>query len=138
MPIRMHVSATGTERALAYFGKRLPSVILQTARTAAEAEATHVLERAKELVPTDVLLLRESGRVEERYFTDLGFSEYDVVFGDLLLEGEHVYYSWIVHEDLDAYHDDGQAKYLETAGLEAEGDGATRISETMRRELRAI
>src|SRR5262245_6344165 len=77
----------------------------QQAANATHAAAETVLVTAKERVPVATGALRESGRVE-------------TVVEDNTIKSTIVFdapYAAKVHEDLDARHDNGQAKFLESA-----------------------
>lgn len=129
--IAVTVRVEGTDRVLRMLRTDIPRAMLEAAYDVVEAEANVVLDRGKELVPTLLFKLQQSGRVEYLPSTERGVVEFDVVFGN-----EEVYYAWIIHEDLEMYHDDGQAKYLETAGLELQSTGPQRIAEGFRSRLR--
>ncbi len=73
-------------------------------------EANEVLADAIVLTPVDTSALRQSGKVVVKRWDLVA-----VEFG-----GGSVTYARVVHEDLDAKHPVGQAKYLETATLRRE------------------
>ena len=73
--------------------------------------AQSVLEQAREMVPVDTGSLRDSGKIEQ---TENG---YRVIFGTgkNRKTDKPIDYATIVHEDYDAQHKVGSAKYLELA-----------------------
>lgn len=82
-------------------------------------EATEVLNASQLIVPVDTGDLKASGMVTEPTDTGTGV-EVIVGYGGSTLD-----YALTVHEDLNAWHEEGsQAKYLEQPALEAvEGMG---------------
>lgn len=82
------------------------------------------MTESKRRVPVDTGALRESGRAES---VENG-AGVRLVYGDAAVD-----YAWIVHEDLDAYHDDGTAKYLERPVLESLPHLADRVATRMQR-----
>lgn len=78
--------------------------------------ASKVLLAAVLLVPVDLGTLRASGLVEPPIISGTKV-RIVVAFG-----GPAASYAYIVHEDLEAHHTVGQAKYLETAAR-AQHDG---------------
>jgi hypothetical protein len=87
-------------------------------------EAQELLDRARPLVPTLYRDLVNSGRIETRRTRAISA---DVVFGGADQPG-NVFYGWIVHEDLQAFHDDGQAKFLELPFLEMSRDFPSKVA----------
>lgn len=75
-----------------------------------------ILEVATRLVPVDTGVLRGSG------FVQIPEIAGDRVSTTIAFGGPAAPYAFIVHEDLDAFHQVGQAKYLEEPFL-AEQDG---------------
>ena len=71
-------------------------------------QANVVLNESKELVPVDNGDLKKSGKVENPKITATNI-EVEISYG-----GDARAYAWIVHEDPNAQHKDGQTyKYLE-------------------------
>ena len=77
--------------------------------------------RAKERVPVDTGALRDSGAVT--LSQDGRRTVATISFGN-----DQVGYATIVHEDLEAQHDQGTAKFLEHALNEAAPDLARKIA----------
>ncbi|HXG71552.1 MAG TPA: HK97 gp10 family phage protein [Gemmatimonadaceae bacterium] len=94
------------------------------ARAALWSEATAILAEAQRRVPVDTGDLRDSGAIEE----DPATGALRVVFT--------AGHSLIVHEDLEANHPDGQAKYLESVMVEAESGLAARMAEDIQRNVK--
>jgi hypothetical protein len=71
-------------------------------------QANSILNESKEIVPVDNGDLKKSGKVEKPKITSNRISV-DITYG-----GDAKAYAWIVHEDPNAQHKDGQTyKYLE-------------------------
>lgn len=88
-----------------------------------------IMAVSQRLVPVDTGALRSSGHVEA---PKISASKVQV---DLVYGGAAAPYARIVHEDLDAFHKVGQAKYLEEPFL-AERDGVLKeFVQVMRREF---
>jgi hypothetical protein len=96
-----------------------------------EAVAAEILKRAKTLVPRDTDSIFNSGRQYSMWEGGLeatrvvGFASPEFVFKDVFSYRENAIvtkipaeYALYVHEDLEAYHSVGQAKYLSTAAEE--------------------
>lgn len=83
---------------------RFPTRVEQALRAEAEIEMTE----SKRRVPVDTGVLRASGHVTPPEYSGRTISV-GLVFG-----GGAETYAIIVHEDLDAFHKVGQAKYLES------------------------
>ena len=67
-----------------------------------------VFEESQQLVPTDTGALKESGKIEQ-YVPEAGSKPaVAITYGNDLVD-----YALIVHEDLQAHHNVGQAKFLE-------------------------
>lgn len=121
------VQLVGYEQALAavdFFGVR----VAIAASTAALREAHFELPLTKAQVPVRSGQLQASGRVEQ-YPTDFTGT---VAFAAIVYGGpagsapgqtEDVDYALIVHEDLEAYHSHGKAKYIEDVVNEEFGSG---------------
>jgi hypothetical protein len=73
---------------------------------AVEAEAQYELALTQEEVPVDTGALKASGRVEPA-------SEGLMIASVIAYGGDEVDYALIVHEDLEAHHPNGKAKYVE-------------------------
>src|SRR5689334_11311522 len=89
-------------------------------RAAVEAEAERILAEAKNRVPVDTGELRDSGRVE---MDDDRPGE--PIRARIVFDAEH---AGIVHEDLEADHLTGQAKFLESAMNDAASGAAERMA----------
>jgi hypothetical protein len=76
-------------------------------------EAEGVMAEAKRRTPVDTGALRSSGTVSAPT-ADAGSFQVQLSFG-----GPSAPYGLYVHEDLEAHHPVGQAKFLESAALEA-------------------
>jgi hypothetical protein len=76
-------------------------------------EAERVMAEAKRRTPVDTGALRSSGTVSAPT-ADAGGFQVQLSFG-----GPSAPYGLYVHEDLEAHHPVGQAKFLESAALEA-------------------
>jgi hypothetical protein len=87
------------------------------------------MREMKRLVPVDTGTLKNSGYVEKpkrdgsRVMLEIGFG------------GAAEHYAMYVHEDLDAYHENGQAKYVEMPLSESAPFFAQRVGEDVRKEL---
>ncbi len=81
---------------------------VQAGKMALREEAEVIMTTSKQTVPVDTGALRESGHVD---MTDDGAR---LAYGDSAVD-----YAIVVHEDLDAHHTSGTAKYLERPVLEA-------------------
>ncbi len=86
-------------------------------------EAQVEMTEAKRRVPVDTGTLRASGDVSEP-FIEGGGPKVVMSFGDPGAEQ----YAIIVHEDLDAFHKVGQAKYLESVLMESAPHMAERVA----------
>jgi len=84
------------------------------------------MTESKRRVPVDTGVLRASGRVEEpqRYRGRISVT--------LSYGGAAENYAIIVHEDLDAHHSVGQAKYLESVLNESRSSMAARLAKRLR------
>lgn len=122
MPFEIRVRGFATvERELAALAARFPEAAQQALREEAEIEMTE----AKERTPVRTGALRASGRVE-----DLGEGPGAIgvrwAFG-----GAAVDYAVPVHENLEAFHRVGQAKYLESVLVESAPHMTERIARRM-------
>lgn len=110
----LQVTVIGYEQCLAavdVFGIRVAAA----ASEAAYREALFELPMTKELVPVATGALRRTGHVERHGLE----AQASIVYGD-----EMVDYAVIVHEDLYAHHENGQAKYIEDVVNNEFGSGA--------------
>jgi hypothetical protein len=104
---------------------------LQKAAVASlKAEAAAILDQAKSRTPVETGALRASGHVDKPKIDGRKISV-QVAFG-----GPSAPYGHIVHEDLAAHHDNGQAKFLETALAEAEPAMAQRLGARLKKRIR--
>jgi hypothetical protein len=101
--------------------RRLADMARQMTGKAPEAlaaEAQGTLELAQSLAPVATGELRDSGRIVRE--------------DDIANRNEFTApHAAIVHEDKDAQHDNGQAKFLETAFNEAESGMARRLAQRL-------
>lgn len=97
----------GTAEVLAKITAELQSMSGK-AEAALSQEAEREMTESKKRVPVDTGTLRNSGHVQPPERTADGVS---VTMG---FGGAADDYAIVVHEDLEAFHDDGQAKYLES------------------------
>lgn len=81
--------------------------VLAAAQKAAHAEADFIFPQTQEQVPVATGRLRDTGRVEE-VDNAVGEVTVAIAYGD-----EEVDYALAVHEDLEARHPHGKAKYVE-------------------------
>jgi hypothetical protein len=91
-----------------------------------------VLNASSENVPLEVMALRESGRTRQKFsgfntIVYVGYAAPDFYMTGVNNKGEMeerhpADYAVIVHEDVEAYHEHGSAKYLEmvTVGMRDE------------------
>lgn len=107
------------ERALADFARRAP----RTAQRALRVEAEVEMGEAKKRTPVRTGALRASGRVEDLP-GELGVRW---AYG-----GPAIPYAIKVHEDLEAFHRVGQAKFLESVLVEATPYLVPRVAARMR------
>jgi hypothetical protein len=107
MPFELRVRGLAeVNRNLARLGREAP----QQARQALTEEAETVMLDAKRRTPVLTGALRASGHV----LADPRKPEVKLVFGDAAVS-----YAVPVHENLEAHHEVGEAKFLERALLEA-------------------
>lgn len=108
---------------LAALGEALPNAVGQAMRAEAEIEMTE----AKKRTPWLTGALRASGHVTGP--TRVGKNiEVKMIFG-----GAAVDYALEVHENLEAFHPHGQAKFLESVLMESRQYLAWRIAERMKK-----
>ena len=86
------------------------------------AEANIELTESKRRVPVDTGILRASGHVQEPVWSGKSISVTLAYGGDA--EG----YAVVVHEDLDAFHPHGSAKYLESVLKESQPHMKARVA----------
>lgn len=113
---------------------KLAAYSLNATRAMANAlyeEAQGLITEAKEETPKDTGALRSSGHVE------LPQIEGTKVTVEAGFGGAAVDYAIYVHEDLEAYHTNGKAKYLEDPLNRRSRGMDDRIAEKMRRQLGA-
>jgi hypothetical protein len=87
------------------------------------------MAESKKLVPVDTGTLRDSGMVDQPVRTATGVT---VTLG---YGGAAEEYALIVHEDLEAFHKTGQAKYLEQPLKESAPHFLSRVTATVQRIL---
>lgn len=86
--------------------RRRPDQVQRLTALAINAEAESIITDAKELTPVDLGTLRSTGHVKP---LKLSRNKITVSFG---FGGPSAEYALFVHEDLNAFHDNGQAKFL--------------------------
>lgn len=126
MPRSLEIRVAGTarvERGLQQLYAQFGPVAQRALRAEAEVEMTEMKERT----PVRTGALRASGRVE-----DLGGGEVGVRF---LFGGPAIEYAAEVHENLDAFHRVGQAKYCESVLEESMPYLLPRVAARMRQIL---
>ena len=101
----------------------------EAARSVYEFAETRVMAVAKERTPVDYGTLKASGLVEPPVIAP-GNISVTLGFG-----GGAAHYAIYVHEDLDAHHEVGQAKFLESAMNEAAADFIDEVSSNIARAL---
>ncbi len=92
--------------------QRIIGGTLREARIALHAEAEIEMTEAKRRTPVDSGALKRSGQVEMK--DEMGEITAHLTFGDAA-----VGYAVPVHEDLEAHHPVGEAKFLESTVLES-------------------
>lgn len=123
----MGFKVTGVDNVLKNLD-RLVHEAKKAAVAAVKTEAEAVLGRAKERTPVDTGALRASGQVVHN---ETNRNELQIIFG-----GPSAPYAPQVHEDMAATHNDGQAKFLESALVEAEPGMVQRIAAGVKRRIR--
>jgi allophanate hydrolase subunit 2 len=106
------------DKQLGLLVQELPHAVGRALRAEAEIEMTE----AKRRTPVDTGALRDSGTVE-------GPDSDGVV--RMYFGGPSAPYAVVVHEDLEAFHDDGQAKFLESVLMESVPYLAERVAARM-------
>lgn|SRR5690554_4110573 len=92
-------------------------------------EAERIMAEAKRLTPVDTGTLRASGHVQEPKVKP---GRIEVVMG---FGGPAAPYAIYVHENLEAHHTVGQAKFLETPLMRAQRGLANRLAVQLRKFL---
>lgn len=131
MPLKVKIrTRSGTEigRLLERYGERAEKAVA----VELYQEAEGIMAQSKELVPVDTGALRASGHVG---LPERAGGTIRVVLG---YGGPAAPYAFKVHEDLEAFHDDGQAKYLEMPIRQATAGMVQRIVAGMRRRLGGV
>lgn len=108
------------------FGRNLQTKLARALRAEAEIEMTE----AKRRTPVKTGALRASGHVEGPIW------ERDDLYVRLVFGGPAAPYAVRVHEDLEAFHRVGQAKFLESTLMESVPYLARRVAERIAREMR--
>lgn len=111
------MSADDVNRRLGNLIRNLPGAVARALYEEAEIEMTE----AKQRTPVDQGNLRDSGIVEQPVIAGQEITV-RLAFG-----GPAAPYALFVHEDLDAFHTVGQAKYLESVITESAPHMADRI-----------
>lgn len=108
---------------------RLSRDVTQAAGRALREEAEIEMTEAKHRTPVDTGALRASGRVEGPHVQSDEIAV-TLQFGDAAAT-----YALYVHENLEAFHKVGQAKYLESTLVESAPYMADRIARRLKRIL---
>lgn len=105
--------------------------VMEAASVAAAEEADFIFPITQGQVPVNTGALRDTGRVEEPE-NETGELTVAIAYGD-----ETVDYALAVHEDLEAIHPHGKAKYVEdpVRGELSYGRSAERMAKTIRARL---
>lgn len=112
--------------------RRLSSQTRKAVAASLFQEGEIIMAVAKDRTPVRDGYLKESGHVQ---LPTISSDEISVVLG---FGGPTAPYAVVVHEDLDAHHTVGQAKFLESALMEAEPDLADRLARRVQLNLRDI
>jgi hypothetical protein len=112
---------TELKAALTEAVKRTPEQV----GAALKAESEIEMAEAKRRTPVDTGALRASGYVGE---PEQGFTGVTVAMG---FGGAAADYAWVVHEDLEAFHPVGQAKFLESTLMESAPHMADRVGKRL-------
>lgn len=110
---RGHISVTMKGTFVANARNQIPAMNKGTATRAGKRFADAVLKESNRLVPKDTRFLEGSG------YVDGPFTSGDTVYYKVSYSAE---YALVVHERMDVHHPNGQAKYLETAMANQEGE----------------
>jgi hypothetical protein len=126
----MKITATVTgQEAISRVLKRYRQDAADALAGALYMEAEKIMTAAKELTPVDTGTLRDSGTVL------LPRSEGPVIVQELGFGGPAAPYAVYVHENLQANHPVGQAKFLEVPFTEAQSGMEDRIATKMKQAL---
>lgn len=128
----MPFSMTGKQEMIDRFNRlkqNLPPLVAMALRIETEIEATEVRKRTPVWNPSRMAYkglvkgaLRASVRVDGPYIEG-GF-----IFTQILAGGSMAPYALYVHEDLEAFHATGQAKFIESVILESRPFMASRVA----------
>lgn len=102
----------------------------QAIAAALYVEGQDILRESRDRVPVDTSALKNSGFADVPAWVTPGLARVTVGFG-----GPAAEYAVIVHEDLEAHHDVGGPKYLESVILEHAPGFADRIAARVRQQL---
>lgn len=128
--MEVRVELEGAERLARMFQKATSSDTLRELEQAVFGTANAVLNESKKIVPVDTGTLKDSGRVE-RPKVDSDGIEVEITYGGAASD-----YALIVHENMNARHQDGKtAKYLEIPVKAAE---ATFVKDVLGRYARNL
>jgi hypothetical protein len=111
---------------LSAMAEKMPEAIGQ----AIYEEAETIMTEAKELTPVDTGALRASGHVEKPEIS-CSTVTVELGFGGQAGGGKEIGYAFYVHENLEAHHTVGQAKFLETPLTDRQEDIQERIAKTI-------
>lgn len=106
----------------------------EIARAVYEFAEGEVLPVAKERTPVDYGTLRDSGVVSQPKIKGVN-QHVDNISVEIGFGGAAAHYAIYVHEDLDAKHEVGQAKFLSSAMDEASGKFVEVVSANVARAL---
>ena len=128
MGAKLSVEIVGVKKLLGQLKARIGDYI-QALEAAMWMEAENIMSDSRPLVPKDTGMLVNSGHVELPIRTSEGI---EVAFG---YGGASAGYATYVHENLEAHHTVGQAKYLEIPVQKAKPGMSARIAARMQRRL---
>ena len=118
--ISFNIELLGMPELTAVF-EQAPDKVAQALATAITDEVLAIFNESQIQVPVEFGTLRSSGQMDP---AEVSGSQVSVTFG---YGGAASEYAVIVHEDLEAYHDDGKAKYLEDPLMAATAGMSERI-----------
>ena len=111
--------------------RRVVRGIIRDAGASMRSTADGVMAVSKaRYVPIATGQLRDTGRVDGPRITEDGMIQVDMMYGD-----DETHYAIIVHEDLGAHHEHGQAKYLEIPFNESAPQIEKRLGDALQRSV---
>lgn len=138
-PVEFNVTFHGLDRLLREFEDRIKELI-PAVEAALFIDAEQTITEAKKIVPVDEGILKASGHAQLPEIID-GVITVECGFGGPAGSGgpeqtKDVGYAVYVHEDLEAYHTVGQAKYLEVPFYARHRNFGARIARRVRRRMK--